>query len=247
MQRLNRPAHAPLGMAFFLFLGLAIVPVSLRAAGVHLSFSPSLSAAADAWREISGVFGSSYQQSADPLVPDVTNSDSDAKPSDSDCTNHFVACTGEAERVPLSTPVPTVIAPKSQCPRSARVIITVPALASVTRSESDSTNVQAEVKLEETTKLLKSFAVMKLDAVAHKSLNNVERRSFRRNFAQREFFKNIPAPASLRVLLQLKPPVMAPSAARRPVECKLRLAATHRDDSEQDAPDNASSFDDFDL
>jgi hypothetical protein len=247
MQRLNRPAHAPLGMAFFLFLGLAIVPVSLKAAGVHLSFSPSLSAAADAWKEISEVFGASYQQSRDPQLPAVTNADSDATTSDSDCTKGFVACTGGTVRVPLSTTVLTTISPKSQCPRSPRAIIRVRTLPSITGSESDSTRIQAEVKLEETTKLLKSLAVMKLDAVAHKTLNDAESHAVQRRFEQREFFRSIPKSTSLRVLLQLRPPVVAPSAARRPVECKVRLASTRRDDSEQDAPDNASSFDDFDL
>jgi len=245
MQRLNRPAHAPLGTAFFLFLGLAIVPVSLKAAGVHLSFSPSLSAAADAWNEISEVFGASYQQTRDPQLPVVTNSDSDVTPSDSNCTNHFVACTDEASQTPLSVlTVPTKNSQKSQCSRSARAIVTIQTSPSITRSESDS-KVQAEMKLEETAKLLRSVAVLKFDA-ANNYLNNVERRALQRSF-KREFVKSIPAPASLRVLLQLKPPVIAPSAARRPVECKVRLASTHRDDSEEVTPENGSSFDDFDL
>jgi len=241
MQRLNRPAHAPLGMAFFLFLGLAIVPVSLKAAGVHLSFSPSLSAAADAWKEISEVFGASYQQTRDPQLPAVTNSDSDVTPSDSNCTNHFVACTDEAKPAPLSVlTVPTKNSQKPQCSRSARAIVTMQASPSITRFESDS-KVQAEMKLEETAKLLRSVAVLKFDA-ANNYLNDVERRALQRSF-KREFVKSIPALASLRVLLQLKPPVIAPSAARRPVECKVRLAATHRDDSEELSPDNASDFD----
>jgi len=101
------------------------------------------------------------------------------------------------------------------------------------------------MKLEETAKLLRSVAVLKFDA-ANNYLNNVERRALQRSF-KREFVKSIPAPASLRVLLQLKPPVIAPSAARRPVECKVRLASTHRDDSEEVTPENGSSFDDFDL
>jgi len=45
MQRLNKPAHAPLGTAFFLFMSLAIIPVSLKAAGLQTGFSPRLSAA----------------------------------------------------------------------------------------------------------------------------------------------------------------------------------------------------------
>jgi len=50
MQRLNRAAHAPVGAAFFLFLVLAILPISLGVAGVQVSFNPRLSAAMDAWR-----------------------------------------------------------------------------------------------------------------------------------------------------------------------------------------------------
>jgi hypothetical protein len=61
MQRLNKNTHAPVGTAFFLFLALAILPASLRVAGVQVSFSPRLSAAVDAWQQITEVFGASYQ------------------------------------------------------------------------------------------------------------------------------------------------------------------------------------------
>lgn len=64
MQRLNRTTHAPVGTAFFLFLALAILPVFLRMAGVQVSFSPRLSAAMDAWQQITEVFGASYQPGA---------------------------------------------------------------------------------------------------------------------------------------------------------------------------------------
>lgn len=64
MQRLNRTTHAPVGTAFFLFLALAILPVSLRILGVQVSFSPRLSAATDAWQQITEVFGASYQTGA---------------------------------------------------------------------------------------------------------------------------------------------------------------------------------------
>src|SRR5438552_7079264 len=91
MQRLNNPTDAPrpsaghrspatshrppLGTAFFLFLGLAIVPISLKAAGVHVNFSPRLSAAVDAWKQVSEVFGRSYQPSAEPEFASLTSSD----------------------------------------------------------------------------------------------------------------------------------------------------------------------------
>lgn len=69
MQRLNRSPVAPLGtVALFLFLGLASLPVSLRVAGVQVSFSPRLSAAVDAWDAIAGVFGATSQPGADLSV-----------------------------------------------------------------------------------------------------------------------------------------------------------------------------------
>lgn len=61
MQRTNKPAHAPVGTALFLFLGLAILPVSLRATGFEFGFSPRLSAATDAWQQVAEVFGASYR------------------------------------------------------------------------------------------------------------------------------------------------------------------------------------------
>src|SRR5262249_22194851 len=76
MQRLNKTAHAGLGLTFFLFLGLAIVPFSLRAAGVQVSISPRLSAAIDVWRQIADVLGSGYQSGAEfAMEPAVADSE----------------------------------------------------------------------------------------------------------------------------------------------------------------------------
>jgi hypothetical protein len=56
MQRISRKNTTYLGMAF-LFVSLAITPVSLKALGV----SPNLFAGVDAWRQISNVFGDGHQ------------------------------------------------------------------------------------------------------------------------------------------------------------------------------------------
>jgi len=60
MQRINKSGHSPVGTAFFLVLGLAILPFSLKFAGVQVSFNPQLSGATDAWQQISEVFAASY-------------------------------------------------------------------------------------------------------------------------------------------------------------------------------------------
>ena len=78
MQRLNRAAHAPVGAAFFLFLVLAILPISLGVAGVQVSFNPRLSAAMDAWQQIAEVFGASYQPGTASNLSVVNASESDS-------------------------------------------------------------------------------------------------------------------------------------------------------------------------
>ncbi|HET9530790.1 MAG TPA: hypothetical protein VFQ92_10580 [Blastocatellia bacterium] len=51
----NKSAGATLGAAF-LFLSFTAVPVSLRAVGLDIHFSPSINAVIDAWDEIAGAF-----------------------------------------------------------------------------------------------------------------------------------------------------------------------------------------------
>jgi hypothetical protein len=60
MQRINKQTTAPFGLAF-IFLGLAIVPVSLKAVGVNISFAPRVNAVANAWNRITGGVASPYQ------------------------------------------------------------------------------------------------------------------------------------------------------------------------------------------
>jgi hypothetical protein len=60
MQRINKQTTTPFGLAF-LFLGLAIVPVSLKAVGVNISFGPRANAVANAWTRITGGAPSAFQ------------------------------------------------------------------------------------------------------------------------------------------------------------------------------------------
>ena len=127
MQRHNRSAPAPRGAAFFLFLGLAIVPLSLRAAGVQVSFNPSLSAAADAWQQIADVFGSGYQPAreftssmpADQGIEPLRAFDSSA------CPNREFACAREVNELSATVegaskvPVPQAGTTRRLCPRVA--------------------------------------------------------------------------------------------------------------------------------
>ncbi|HSE36381.1 MAG TPA: hypothetical protein VLG74_03705 [Blastocatellia bacterium] len=102
MQRINRSAHAPVGTAVLLFLGLAIVPVSLRAAGVRISISPRLAAATDAWQQVAEVFGASYHP-APPAELSVVR-DLNGGPStieSSQCTRSgYFACAQEPRELP---------------------------------------------------------------------------------------------------------------------------------------------------
>ena len=99
MQRLNKNAHAPVGTAFFLFLALAILPVSLRVAGVQVSFNPRLSAAMDAWQQITEVFGASYQPGTNAGLAVVREPESiPSKPLDSCMApTRRLACSREFE------------------------------------------------------------------------------------------------------------------------------------------------------
>jgi hypothetical protein len=106
MQPLNRSAHAPVGAAFFLFLGLVILPVSLGVAGVRVSFSPRLSAAMDAWQQIAEVFGASYQPATASDLSVVNDSESDpSNPIDSSTSplTEF-ACAREPEALAATLP-----------------------------------------------------------------------------------------------------------------------------------------------
>jgi hypothetical protein len=99
MQRLNKSPNAPVSTAFLLVLGLAILPFSLRVAGIPFPISPSLSGAMDAWQQISEVFAANQNPVviADPAVNQDENSD---QCSDEDAADPIsqLACYAEAKK-----------------------------------------------------------------------------------------------------------------------------------------------------
>jgi len=97
MQRFKRSAHTPLSTAFFLFVGLAIIPVSLKAAGLQV-FSPRLSAAIDIWRQVAQTFGPNYEAGSSSDLAALIGSDAaPSQAADEACQLRQFACEREIE------------------------------------------------------------------------------------------------------------------------------------------------------
>jgi hypothetical protein len=102
MQRINRSTHAPLGTAVFLFIGLAVLPLSLRATGLQISLSPRLSAATDAWQQIADVFGAGYQAAPDLVVVKDLDTPSTPIENPKGAGRSQFACAGKAHEAPTT-------------------------------------------------------------------------------------------------------------------------------------------------
>ncbi len=268
MQPVNKPTHTRppstdhrspatghrprLGTTFFLFLGLAIVPVSLKAAGVHVSFSPRLSAAVDAWKQISEVFGRSYQSSAESELASLTSSDNDV-PSATDnagCPHSLIDCDRDAEELSLNLPeAPATIVLKAFSSREARTRVTSHASPNSTRVKQNIARAAIEANLEKGARVLDALGTIRLEpAKREEFVKSIEKQMLQHAFEQRVSVKNVPIPASLRVLLRMKPSI-APSA-RRIAECRVRaaFAAAVKAEAKQETPNAATqSLDNCDL
>lgn len=223
MQRLNRSAHAPLGRAFLLFLGLAILPVSLRAAGLRVSFSPSLSAAIDAWQQIADVFGAGYQPAgASNLSVRNDSAGEPLKAVDSGaCRQSLFACAREIEQVSVTLQDVSNVRPakagyaRGGCPRAASRTF-----AGTTPLEPNITPAATKASLEKLTRALEALSAIKLETETREELlKSIEKHMVERSF---EAVKNLAIPRGLRVLVQVKRPTI-PSATK-PAECKVRAA-----------------------
>ena len=243
----HRPA---LGTAFFLFLGLAIVPVSLKAAGVNVSFSPRLSAAVEAWKQISEVFGRSYQASAESELASLTSSDNDVPtvPDNAGCTHRWIACARDAEELSLSLPeASSTTSLKVLSSRQARTKVTSHASPNTTWVNQSLARAAFKENLEKEARVPDAPGTIRFATAAREEfVKSIERQVLQRGFGQRGLV--VPIPASLRVLIRMKSSV-APTA-RRTAECKVRAAFADaaRAETRQETPSTAtSSLDNCDL
>jgi hypothetical protein len=222
MQRLNRSAHAPLGTVFFLFLGLAILPVSLRAMGVTVSFNPRLAAAMDAWQQMAEVFGVNYGPGtgSQPVIAQNINDASSPDSAKSSCeaaciaNNHLDSRPIQCDSAQASTLDPKASrAVLRRCCASKR--ITPDAIAGL-----DQLAVIGQ-------------GAVKLALLAHQEvLNSIEMRLMHKTLEQKAEIKSISIP-NFKVLVRTKRGI-APSATRL-AECKgfAALASAKRRVCEQ--------------
>jgi hypothetical protein len=232
MQRINRSAHAPLGTAFFLFLGLAILPFSLRAAGVQVSFSPRLAAAMDAWQQIADVFGASYHPAPASELSVVKDLDSDpSNPIESPVrpSSEF-ACAQKAEEW-----AGTVVDVSE-----ARVL----KAASVRRASSKSASCRSlpsnrvalvvavesiKASFEKHASVIGALGAMKLATLKREELlKSFDKQVFKQTFEPIGEVRRLPVSENMRVLVRVKRAAVGSSA--KTAECKVfsALASARR-------------------
>ncbi|MEK6322059.1 MAG: hypothetical protein AABN33_10280 [Acidobacteriota bacterium] len=216
MLRLNRSAHAPKGTAFFLFLGLVIVPLSLGAAGFQVSFSPSLSAASDAWHQIADVFGAGYRPAGpfDSSAPGDSGRELLRATGRSACPRSEFACAREFAELSGTVQVSKVRAAKTGsmrggCPKAASR-----ASATATAVVPNFAVAAPKANLENHVRALQALTAFKLETVTHKALL--------KNFEKQIIERSLAIPQSLMMFVRLKSPTI-PSATKA-AECKVRAA-----------------------
>jgi len=159
MQRINRPAHAPLGAIFFVVVSLAIIPVSLRVAGVG-SLSPRLAAAIDAAQQVTQIFGTGYGAEVNPEQrPAENTAPEDAGPSrHSDCASRELVYAPEEADAFSKTLEGAARHTRSGCRRAAQVSAPSPSIELHVSASAAST------AADDTERALEHAASMKMDA-----------------------------------------------------------------------------------
>lgn len=237
MQRINRSAHAPVGTIFFLFLGLTILPVSLRAAGVQISFSPRLSAAADAWQQIADVFSASYVPAPTSDLSVVKDLDLDPSTPIETCKGprSEFACLSNIERSPAM--VRDVIRARALKPAPAsHARRTFESIAEPTAKRVAWTVAAEAIKasFEDHSQALDAMRALNIEnGMQGALLQDIRKQMFRRGFEPAPQIRNLPLPKEQKVLVQIKRATagLLPRAA----QCKVysALASARRQECER--------------
>jgi hypothetical protein len=225
MQRFNRSAHTPLGTAFFLFVGLAIIPVSLKAAGLQVGFSPRLSAAIDIWRQVAQTFGPNYEAGSSSDLAALISSD--AAPSqaaqDEGCPLRQYACDREVEESSgtLSETPSTFVSSVNSQP--AACLYPAPRNRSKTkRLESSVAAVQISSDIENSARAFKALSAERAEmAMRVEVLKVLEKCAVSRRTDLSDPMKNLGIPRNFRMLVRFKQPAV-PSITG--AACKVRTA-----------------------
>ena len=232
MQRLNKSTHAPVGTAFFLFLSLAILPFSLRAAGVEVSLSPRLSAAMDAWQQIADVFGASYQLGTSADLSVVRDLDSDPASLvdgsvDSSrqflCAREFQEDAGLLNDVSESCVRQAATAPRAPRKPAARFALPPKQVASIVVAGSG-------MKY----RAVEALSALKLETDTREVLlKSIDKQLFRQSLAPIPEIRNLPISNSMRVHVRIKRP--AAVSFGKTAECKVfsALASERRHEWER--------------
>lgn len=230
MQRIKRSAHAPVGTALFLFVGLAILPVSLRATGVQISVSPRLAAAMDAWQQIAEVFGASYHPTPASELSVVRELDSAPAESSVSPGSTKSACASRAE-VSTGTELDATEAGSVKA-ALARRAASRPALRRSLSSNQVALLAAADAlkaSFEKQAPAIGALGALKVATLKRgELLKSIDKRLFKSTFGPIDEVRKFPGSKNIRVLVNLRRAVAGSSAKAAERKVFLALASARR-------------------
>jgi len=230
MQRINKSGHSPVGTAFFLVLGLAILPFTLKFAGIQVSFNPQLSGATDAWQQISEVFAASYHTGLPAELSVNREQQTEQQQGSEECSDSTsqYACDGQREEeFDTISNISKPQTPNATCSsRTAkthvkRVAASVPPVASIVVAGT----VMQHLALNAVNALNfvsdQRIARLKARELEKKTefLNNIEMELFKNGIPGLTSTKNITVPKNLKVQVRFKKPATA--TGETAAQCKV--------------------------
>lgn len=233
MQQTGKSTHTSVGAAFFLFLGLALIPFSLKAVGLEGSLSPRLAAATDAWRQVADAFGGGFQPGSPAESPSVKYSEAqlanpitEATLSDELGCGQATACDHQTEcDREMDTPLAEAVSVRHALSHRAELGRTVGRKSSertCALAKASSLAMHADaIRTAFLAKPIEALRSLKVDSAIEKEWVTVLEKHMRRGETRSlSEMKRVYIPRELRVVLQMKSPV----ASRKAAECKVRTA-----------------------